>query len=187
MLMAKAGYDPRTALTVWTKVCIKQRHLLNRSLLTYRLLTQMAELEETTNSDAERVAQVAKEKAEANAEEMNQSVVETTIEQRNGAYEDLNISVKDFVERLLSSWFGSTHPPSTERVEYMQEHLPLAIEIYEKSLAINGKPVGFEIPQEQTEQQEDHSFASTYFDNSFFRWIAHLFGSTGDSGQTVDI
>jgi len=166
MLMAKAGYDPRTALTVWTK---------------------MAELEETTNSDAERVAQVAKEKAEANAEEMNQSVVETTIEQRNGAYEDLNISVKDFVERLLSSWFGSTHPPSTERVEYMQEHLPLAIEIYEKSLAINGKPVGFEIPQEQTEQQEDHSFASTYFDNSFFRWIAHLFGSTGDSGQTVDI
>ncbi|CAO3686391.1 unnamed protein product [Umbelopsis vinacea] len=164
MLMAKAGYDPRTALTVWTK---------------------MSELDEKADSDSQLVTQVAKEKLEANSEELKQSVTEATAQQRTGTYNELNVSVKDFVERLLSSWFGSTHPPSAERVQYMRDHLPLAVEVYEKSIAINGRPIGFEIPQEQPEPQQEQPLISVYLDNSFFRWLANLFGRTGDSSQAA--
>lgn len=145
----------------------------------------MSELDEKADSDSQIVTQVAKEKLEANSEELKQSVTEATAQQRTGAYDDLNVSVKDFVERLLSSWFGSTHPPSAERVQYMRDHLPLAVEVYEKSIAINGRPIGFQIPQEHPEPQQEQPLISVYLGNSFFRWLANLFGRTGDSSQAA--
>ncbi|KAH8548087.1 hypothetical protein BGW37DRAFT_531576 [Umbelopsis sp. PMI_123] len=166
MLMAKAGYDPRTALTVWSK---------------------MAELDGKSDSEASAAAQGTMEKIEASHEEIKQTVVDVSEQPRLGENENIGLSVKEFVERLLTSWFGSTHPPSTERLEYMRDHLPAAIEIYEKAIAMNGKPIGYESPYILEERQEDQSHTSSYLDNIVFRWLTSLFGYTNHTGdQTVD-
>jgi hypothetical protein len=143
----------------------------------------MAELDQQSDSDSAVAGQVAKEQIESSPDEIKQTVAEATQQQRQGGNDDLNLSVKEFVERLLSSWFGSTHPPSAERVEYMREHLPAAVEIYEKAIALNGKPMGYEAPREE-EPREDSNGSYSYLDNTIIQWFTSLFAHTGS--QTVD-
>lgn len=47
---------------------------------------------------------------------------------------------------IVESWFGSSHPPSLERVEYIKEHMKEAVAIYEESLRINGPPKAYVEP-----------------------------------------
>ncbi|KAI8365174.1 peptidase family M48-domain-containing protein [Radiomyces spectabilis] len=55
-----------------------------------------------------------------------------------------NLNLNELLENLLNSWFGSTHPPSQERVDYMREHMDEALEIYRETLRLNGPPAGFD-------------------------------------------
>ncbi|CAM0141908.1 unnamed protein product [Umbelopsis sp. WA50703] len=161
MLMAKAGYDPRTALTVWSK---------------------MAEIDEKTDSEAE-ASQIAKQKVEAKSDDTMSSVANTNIAHNTGQSDNLNVSVKEFVDKLLSSWFGSTHPPSVERLEYMREYLPEAVQVYEQAIAVNGQPHAYQfLPQESNPTEKP---PPAYSDSSFSRWIAWIFGSTSGPGQAV--
>jgi hypothetical protein len=144
----------------------------------------MAELDKQSDSDSAIAGQVAKEEIESSPDEIKQTMTGVTQQQRHGANDDLNLSVKEFVERLLSSWFGSTHPPSTERVEYMREHLPAAIIIYEKAIAINGKPLGYEAPKEEVPTEDPKRNNSSYLDNTFIQWLTGFF--VHNSNQTAD-
>ncbi|KAJ2961446.1 hypothetical protein NQZ79_g3240 [Umbelopsis isabellina] len=159
MLMAKAGYDPRTALTVWSK---------------------MAEIDEKTDSEAE-ASRIAKEKVEAKSEDTMPSVANANLPNKSGQSDNLNVSVKEFVDKLLSSWFGSTHPPSVERLEYMREYLPEAVKVYEQTIAVNGQPHAYQFPQQDSSPQE----APPAYSDSFSRWIARIFGSSRDTNNGV--
>ncbi|KAI9027272.1 hypothetical protein CLU79DRAFT_741152 [Phycomyces nitens] len=56
----------------------------------------------------------------------------------NPQYEDLEMNVHLFIESLLRSWFGSSHPPSQERLEYMKDHMEDAQKLYQEALRVNG-------------------------------------------------
>lgn len=53
---------------------------------------------------------------------------------------DLEWNVRKLFDQLLETWFGSSHPPSAERIEYMREHMDEAVALYEEALRINGPP-----------------------------------------------
>ncbi|KAI8137467.1 peptidase family M48-domain-containing protein [Fennellomyces sp. T-0311] len=52
--------------------------------------------------------------------------------------QNLEIAAAEYMENLIDNWFGSTHPPHTERIEYMREHMDEALQIYEETLRLNG-------------------------------------------------
>ncbi|KAI9494232.1 hypothetical protein BDB00DRAFT_787280 [Zychaea mexicana] len=55
--------------------------------------------------------------------------------------ENLEIAAAEYLDSLISNWFGSTHPPNDERVQYMRENMEEAMQIYEETLKVNGPPV----------------------------------------------
>ncbi|ORX58803.1 hypothetical protein DM01DRAFT_1333423 [Hesseltinella vesiculosa] len=57
-------------------------------------------------------------------------------------------SVGDMLDSFLSMWFGSTHPPSAERLTYMQEHMDEAVALYEETIKINGLPQHYDLFQD---------------------------------------
>ncbi|KAL0082994.1 hypothetical protein J3Q64DRAFT_1751039 [Phycomyces blakesleeanus] len=107
-LLAKAGYDPTVALEVWTK---------------------MAELEENLEH------QTIKPVTGSTGRHGSIGHIPST---HASQYEDLEMDVHLFVESLIRSWFGSSHPPSQERLEYMKEHMEDAQKLYKDALRING-------------------------------------------------
>lgn len=56
------------------------------------------------------------------------------------SFENLDLGVQEFLSQLLDSWFGSTHPPSEERIAYMRQHMDEAVELYQQALQVNGRP-----------------------------------------------
>ncbi|KAI7903120.1 peptidase family M48-domain-containing protein [Cokeromyces recurvatus] len=121
-LLAKAGYDPRAAIDVWQR---------------------MAELEEE-KSDEEKDSignLIAKELSDKKSKTPLLLAVED--EENKEASMKLEYSIKKYLDTLVDSWFGTTHPPSMERVEYMREHMEEAIELYNEAIKLNGPPVEF--------------------------------------------
>ena len=59
------------------------------------------------------------------------------------SFENLDLGVQEFLSQLLDSWFGSTHPPSEERIAYMRQHMDEAVELYQQALQINGRPKAY--------------------------------------------
>ncbi|KAI8076361.1 peptidase family M48-domain-containing protein [Halteromyces radiatus] len=117
--LAKAGYDPRVAIEVWTR---------------------MAEIEE-------RVKELQEDDIKA-------------LEKQQSSIQGQN-SVGAMMENLINLWFGSSHPPSQERVEYMQEHMDEAVALYEDTLRLNGKPDHFDWNPYSTE--EEKTTKNSYF------------------------
>jgi Zn-dependent protease with chaperone function len=106
-LMAKAGYDPRVAVDVWTT---------------------MAEIEERIKEYQEKEQQDLKQEDQGGKVGDPQTVV----------------SVAQMMESLISMWFGSSHPPSRERIDYMRDHMTEAVALYEEALRLNGPPSNYE-------------------------------------------
>lgn len=140
----------------------------------------MAEIDEKTDSEAE-ASQIAKQKVEAKSEDTMSSLANANLPSKAGQADNLNVSVKEFVDKLLSSWFGSTHPPSVERLEYMREYLPEAVKVYEQTIAVNGQPYAYQFPQQDASPQE----AQLTYSDSFSRWLARIFGSARDTNKGV--
>ncbi|CAO3595460.1 unnamed protein product [Absidia cylindrospora] len=115
-ILAKAGYDPRVAIDVWTT---------------------MAEIEgrikELEDEQVKKSLQLQQQQQQAQQSSRQQQMTEQQ-----------PISVGSMVENLISIWFGSSHPPSQERVEYIRQHLDHSIELYDDAIRLNGKPLHFD-------------------------------------------
>lgn len=57
------------------------------------------------------------------------------------------------ISSYVDAWFGSTHPPDKERIEYIKENMDEAIRIYEETLEINGPAVDYEFSEEFTKEK----------------------------------
>ncbi|KAI8328776.1 peptidase family M48-domain-containing protein [Chlamydoabsidia padenii] len=114
-IMAKAGYDPRMAIDVWTT---------------------MAEIEERVKMYQKEEEEEKKAKADERLAVIGQGEEQTVV------------SVTAMMESLISIWFGTSHPPSLERVEYMREHMDEAVALYEEAIRINGKPASYAWPSD---------------------------------------
>ncbi|KAI7861381.1 hypothetical protein BDF14DRAFT_374545 [Spinellus fusiger] len=92
-------------------------------------------------------------------------------------YKDLEIDVRQFVDTLLQAWFGSSHPPSQERLEYMQANMQDAIRIYEESLRINGPPQEYQFKSREplSQIQETDGRSLHIWISSVFSWISMYF------------
>ncbi|KAI9247210.1 peptidase family M48-domain-containing protein [Phascolomyces articulosus] len=55
--------------------------------------------------------------------------------------ENLEIAVAEYLDSVISNWFGSTHPPNDERIQYMRENMDEALQIHQETLKINGPPI----------------------------------------------
>ncbi|KAI8071709.1 peptidase family M48-domain-containing protein [Gongronella butleri] len=53
---------------------------------------------------------------------------------------EIEITFNDVLEGFMTAWFGSSHPPSSERVAYIREHMDEAVVLYEEAIKLNGKP-----------------------------------------------
>ncbi|KAG0770262.1 hypothetical protein G6F57_005552 [Rhizopus arrhizus] len=69
-------------------------------------------------------------------------------------YDDLQVTVLEFLSTLINNWFGSSHPPSEERLQYMVENMDEAILIYEESIRLNGYPKNFVQEQQELLKQK---------------------------------
>ncbi|KAG1458407.1 hypothetical protein G6F56_006404 [Rhizopus delemar] len=76
-------------------------------------------------------------------------------------YDDVEATVIGFLSSLIHNWFGSSHPPSEERLQYMIENMEEAIQIYEDSIRLNGYPKDF--VQEQLLLREKERRNATLF------------------------
>ncbi|KAI9321750.1 peptidase family M48-domain-containing protein [Dichotomocladium elegans] len=98
-------------------------------------------------------------------------------------YENLDIKFDQYVRHILHGWFGTTHPPTKERIEYMREHMDEAVQLYTESLRINGPPVQYIPPTIEEAEEMKHqkeitskkSLSSTLHDwyLAWARWITH--------------
>lgn len=138
-ILAKAGYDPRAAIDVWQR---------------------MADLESELGQDAkDNKDPVVQSRAVAAAK---RSIPATTEPQDEEKYEDLEYGVREFLDSLVNSWFGSSHPPTLERIEYMQENLEEAILIYEQALEMNGPPKEFVFSEDLKKKEMELTNVSSH-------------------------
>ncbi|RUS33071.1 hypothetical protein BC938DRAFT_473226 [Jimgerdemannia flammicorona] len=120
-IMAKAGYDPTKAVLMWER---------------------MASLEEGL------VARIQTE--EVRTVEVIGRIITEEVEKlsRGGAEIPEKVEEPDQTGGLVGSmyaWFGSSHPPSRQRVAYLRENLEEAIKVYEETLKFNGRAKGAEV------------------------------------------
>ncbi|CAO3645813.1 unnamed protein product [Cunninghamella echinulata] len=90
--------------------------------------TKMALVEELTKKLIEEEQKQEQERNKINNNNNEEDALET-------AY-----TVTDLMTAALTSWFGSTHPPSEERVKYMEENMEEAVALYKDAIRINGSP-----------------------------------------------
>ncbi|KAI8977148.1 peptidase family M48-domain-containing protein [Mycotypha africana] len=134
-ILAKAGYDPRVAIDVWQR---------------------MAELD----SEIQAAVTSGNEGSQKNARRraittINSSANSSSPSTAPPTYEDLEFGVREFLDSLVSSWFGSSHPPSLERIEYMRENMDEAVRIYNETLEINGPAKDFIFSEDLQKQQSE--------------------------------
>lgn len=107
-LMAKAGYDPETAIEVWQTMAAIEDEVQKS----------------TTPAPGDAVASTAEKPPET-------------------------------LSSIVESWFGSSHPPSLERIEYIRENMKEAVAIYEESLRINGPPKAYIAPPKEEKDKSE--------------------------------
>lgn len=94
-------------------------------------------------------------------------------------YDDLQVTVLEFLSTLINNWFGSSHPPSEERLQYMIENMDEAILIYEESIRLNGYPKNFVQEQQELLKQKGengHNLLSSI--KSWFVSVYHRMDTT---------
>ncbi|KAG2218643.1 hypothetical protein INT45_000816 [Circinella minor] len=72
--------------------------------------------------------------------QFQQEITEGQVEESQKR-ENLEIAAAEYLDSVISNWFGSTHPPNDERIQYMRENMDEAIQIYKESLKVNGPPI----------------------------------------------
>ena len=122
-ILAKAGYDPTIAIDVWERM----------SKLENALENEMEKIEKTTAEPPVDRALLAAKK----------SIPSSSNNSQEENYGDIEFGVREFLDSLVNTWFGSSHPPSTERVEYMRQHMDEAVLIYKEAIKLNGEPTQF--------------------------------------------
>ncbi|GAN08894.1 metalloendopeptidase M48, Ste24p [Mucor ambiguus] len=162
-ILAKAGYDPRAAVDVWQR---------------------MADLESELGQDVkDNKDSVVQSRAVAAAK---RSIPATTTPKDEERYEDLEYGVREFLDSLVNSWFGSSHPPNIERIEYMQEHLEEAIQIYEQALKMNGPPKEFRFSEDLQNKMELTNVSSHGVIRYVASWLSSLYSwSSNKNNDTL--
>ncbi|KAL9554164.1 hypothetical protein MBANPS3_002932 [Mucor bainieri] len=166
-ILAKAGYDPRAAVDVWQR---------------------MADLESELGPEVkeDQKEPVVQSRAVAAAKRSLPASTTATPENEEERYKDLEYGVREFLDSLVNSWFGSSHPPTVERIEYMQEHLDEAIAIYEQALAMNGPPKEFVFSQDLENKMELTSVSSHGVIRYVASWLSSLYSWSSSSSSSED-
>lgn len=162
-ILAKAGYDPRAAVDVWQRMA--------------DLESELGESVKNSNDSKEPVVQ---SRAVAAAK---RSIPATTTPEDEEKYEDLEYGVREFLDSLVNSWFGSSHPPTVERIEYMQEHLEEAILIYEQALEMNGPPKEFIFSEDLQNKIELTDVSSHGVIRYVASWLSSLYSWSSSSSS----
>ncbi|KAI9480581.1 MAG: peptidase family M48-domain-containing protein [Benjaminiella poitrasii] len=164
-LMAKAGYDPRAAIDVWQRMAELDTEIDNDE-------------KETKNFISKKLSKKRAALLEASEEGSEKSIENAEFEQ----------GIQEFLDALINSWFGSTHPPSLERVEYMREHMDEAIELYDQAIKLNGPPTEFVFSEDAIKQQQMDMIEHEAF--SFLgllnQWLTVLYTWPGRNGIPAD-
>ncbi|GAA5797975.1 hypothetical protein HPULCUR_003373 [Helicostylum pulchrum] len=160
-ILAKAGYDPRVAIDVWQR---------------------MADLEVELKQENKH-----KEKAPA-IENRALNAAKRSIPKPDEPekYKDLEYGVREFFDSLVNSWFGSSHPPNIERIEYMQENMEEAIKLYNDALKLNGPPREFIFSEDL-----QHNLQVTHLDSHsllghVYNWVAYLSGWSASQTEIIN-
>ncbi|OBZ91817.1 Metalloendopeptidase OMA1, mitochondrial [Choanephora cucurbitarum] len=134
-MMAKAGYDPRVAIEVWERFLEFENYIKRKQ-------------EEEADEHHHKVLLDGDKRKELM--DKKKDIIKRFAGKSNYIEDDVEM----YIGSLLDSWFGSTHPPSPERIEYLRDNMPAAIALYEEALRINGPPREFVFsPQEEQDQQ----------------------------------
>lgn len=104
------------------------------------------------------------------------------------SFENLDLGVQEFLSQLLDSWFGSTHPPSEERIAYMRQHMDEAVELYQQALQVNGRPKEY-IFENQVQQNAsndmDEGQEQGKQSKSWYKSLYGMFWGGSDSVETA--
>ncbi|KAI8637096.1 hypothetical protein BD408DRAFT_354362 [Parasitella parasitica] len=146
-LLAKAGYDPRAAIDVWQR---------------------MADLESELGEEAKNTQDPAVQSRAAATTVAKRSIPAASAKDAEETYQDLEYGVREFLDSLVNSWFGSSHPPNVERIEYMRENLDEAILLYEEALKLNGPPKEFIFSEDLGHKIE----ITNYINHGVIRYVA---------------
>ncbi|KAI8370892.1 hypothetical protein EDC96DRAFT_428830, partial [Choanephora cucurbitarum] len=120
-MMAKAGYDPRVAIEVWERFLEFENYIKRKQ-----------------EEEADKHHHKGLLDGDKRRELMNKK--KNIVKRFAGKSNYIEDDVEMYIGSLLDSWFGSTHPPSPERIEYLRDNMPAAIALYEEALRINGPP-----------------------------------------------
>lgn len=169
--MAKAGYDPRVAIDVWQRMADLEKVMGDEVAATKKKEDPVI---------VERAVQAAKRSIATPGSNV-------TEEEK---YEDLQYGVREFLDALVNSWFGSSHPPNLERIEYMRENMEEAILLYEEALKLNGPPTQFIFSEDlllQQQQQQQHLQLTNLDSYGLFghisQWLSSVVAWTTSNGR----
>jgi hypothetical protein len=159
--LAKAGYDPRVAIDVWQR---------------------MADLEKVIGDEVAKKEEPVVVKRAVQTAKRSIPSIESSSTSEEEKYQDLQYGVREFLDALVNSWFGSSHPPNIERIEYMRENMDEAILLYNDALKLNGPPIQFIFSedlmlQQQQQQQQDEMQLTTLVSFGIFGRIGHWLSS----------
>ncbi|KAI8971353.1 hypothetical protein BDB01DRAFT_484094 [Pilobolus umbonatus] len=76
-----------------------------------------------------------------------------TVVEESTVEEAKKFELLEYMDQLQSKWFGSTHPPSKERMVHMRENMEAALRLYEDTLKINGPVIKPVIVEEEPEPE----------------------------------
>lgn len=157
--MAKAGYDPNAAVMVWEKMAALEE-----------------ELHESENENDDNTKEIQKIEASAM----------TAVRKSAVTGEDVEFNAREFIDSLVISWFGSTHPPSLERMEYMRENMEEAVLLYNEAIKLNGPPKEFIFSESVAKEHEMEvsRLSKRAILEALHRWISSVYSwaGTNDSG-----
>lgn len=147
--MAKAGYDPRVAVEVW------------------ETMDEYAQAMSEGDNDSEVIQRLKAVRAKR--------ALPTTGESTQNSEH----SVEEFIDSLVESWFGSTHPPNQERIEYMKSNMKEAMRIYEETLKINGPAIEYEFFKDPKKKDAItiHQFDILGIYHGINRWVSSFITS----------
>ncbi|CEP10302.1 hypothetical protein [Parasitella parasitica] len=168
-LLAKAGYDPRAAIDVWQR---------------------MADLESELGEEAKNKQRPAVQSRAAAA--AKRSALADPAKDAEEKYQDLEYGVREFLDSLVSSWFGSSHPPNVERIEYMCENMDEAILLYEEALKLNGLPREFVFSEDLEHKMEIKNYINHGVIRYVTIWLTSIYswswnGSRSNTVEAVQI
>ncbi|KAI8875407.1 hypothetical protein K501DRAFT_289383 [Backusella circina FSU 941] len=93
---------------------------------------------------------------------------------QGNSQQDVEYGVREFLESLVNSWFGSTHPPNLERLEYMKEHMDEAVVLYNETIRLNGLPKEHIFSDEVT-FNNDATYSISGYIGRLGRWIVSFY------------